>query len=1019
MAVGTFVEKYYDTATAKDIIYGAKWFEFLMLLLIVNFINNIFKYKLLRKDRFSVLLFHIAFIIIFIGAGITRYVSFEGSMRIREGSIGSDIISSNTFLKLQASNDEKVLEYETPMDLSAVYKSGFTWPFAKTFSKKYKFNDEIISLQSVDYIPHARDTIVLDTLGQPIITFVVPGESGRVTSYMKSGDIKQIGNTLFSFNNELPGTVQFFSDGTKILFFSPFDGEYMTMATQKTGKVYQDSLQELIPRSLYTLNDTRFVVPNLPVSGDIDFIETDEKQFADVVKFVITSGAETKEVFVKGGKGRTNFDKNVKINNLNLVLGYGSKVYKTPFAIELRDFELERYPGSNSASSYASEITIIDDGKETEHRIFMNNVLDHKGYRLFQSSYDSDEGGTILSVNHDLVGTLVTYVGYIMLFLGMFLTLFWKGTRFSLLNNTLKKLSKNKNALIIPLLFSFLLANAQHSNTSTPFSVDSLQSKFKIDKAHSDKFGELLVQDYSGRIKPINTLALEIIRKIYGKDKIYGFDANQFFIALHADPVSWLQAPMIKVSSKGGDKLKKLVKVDENGYTSLMNMIDSKDKKGYILSSYQQEAFAKDPSTRDEFDKEIIKLDERFQILNGIPTGQYMRIIPIKNDLNNTWTSWMTQDQKIDSTARSYFEKYFTAVGVGLKKQNWAKADYAVASISRYQQKWGEKVIPSKISTTLELLYNKSNVFFRIMLAYTLLAGVLLVFSFLSLFSEAKWVKYTTTFFLSLVFFTYIIHGIGLGIRWYISGHAPWSTGYEAVIFISWIGVLSGLLLYRNRNAFIPTTGCLVAVIMMGFAHGGTLLDPQITPLVPVLKSYWLLIHVAIITSSYGFFGLGFVLSIITLVLIILKKYIKVKAIEHSIKELSIVNELSVTIGIFALTIGTFLGGMWANESWGRYWSWDPKETWAFISVIVYAFVLHMRLIPGLKGSLAFSIGSMWAYSSIVFTYIGVNYFLSGLHSYAAGDPVVIPSWVYVTTFMLFVLSVLAWWSNKKVKSVN
>ena len=258
------------------------------------------------------------------------------------------------------------------------------------------------------------------------------------------------------------------------------------------------------------------------------------------------------------------------------------------------------------------------------------------------------------------------------------------------------------------------------------------------------------------------------------------------------------------------------------------------------------------------------------------------------------------------------------------------------------------------------------------------------------------------------------IQALALAVRWYLSGHAPWSNGYEAIIFISAVGVLSGVLLYRNRNAFIPAAGALVAMIMMGFAHGGSMLDPQITPLEPVLKSYWLMVHVGIITSSYGFFGLSAVLSVISLVLFSVRPTNK---IEHSIKELTIVNEIALTVGIFSLTVGTFLGGMWANESWGRYWSWDPKETWAFISVIFYAAVLHLRLVPKLRGKLTFNIASLWAIWSIIFTYFGVNYYLSGLHSYAAGDPIPIPAWIYITAAGMLILSFTAYIRNKENKT--
>lgn len=259
--------------------------------------------------------------------------------------------------------------------------------------------------------------------------------------------------------------------------------------------------------------------------------------------------------------------------------------------------------------------------------------------------------------------------------------------------------------------------------------------------------------------------------------------------------------------------------------------------------------------------------------------------------------------------------------------------------------------------------------------------------------------------------FALAVQFVGLGVRWYLSGHAPWSNGYEAIIFISSIGVLAGLLLYKNRNAFIPAAGTLVAMIMMGFAHGGSMLDPQITPLEPVLKSYWLMVHVGIITSSYGFFGLSALISAISLIMFCMKPTAK---IQNSLQELTIVNEMAAEIGLFALTAGTFLGGIWANESWGRYWSWDPKETWAFISIIFYAAILHFRLVPGMKGKWLFNVAGMWMIWTIIFTYFGVNYYLSGLHSYAAGDPMPVPTWIPVTAVIMLGLSVASYLGERK-----
>ena len=317
---------------------------------------------------------------------------------------------------------------------------------------------------------------------------------------------------------------------------------------------------------------------------------------------------------------------------------------------------------------------------------------------------------------------------------------------------------------------------------------------------------------------------------------------------------------------------------------------------------------------------------------------------------------------------------------------------------------------------SLEVFMNKANLNFWLLIFYTIIGGLLIVLGFIELFKPNKILHKVIKSIIYIGVVGYFLHFLGLIGRWYISGHAPWSNGYEAIVFISWVGISAGLMLYRNANALIPAAGFMVAVIMMGFAHGGSQLDPQITPLVPVLKSYWLIIHVAIITSSYGFFALSMIIAVISLFFYIISSKNTFDKHDHStIKELTIVSEMSLTIGLFALTVGNFLGGIWANESWGRYWSWDPKETWAFISIIVYAFVLHMRLVPGLRGRYAFHLMTMFAFCSMVMTYFGVNYYLSGLHSYAAGDPIPVPAWVYISIGVMTALGLGAYYKYKKL----
>lgn len=1057
MAYATFLENDYGTPTAKALIYEAKWFELIMFLLILNFIGNIGRYRLWKREKWPVLVFHLAFILIFIGGAITRYISFEGTMHIREGETSNEIVTDKNFLKVQIEEKGDVLNYKDIPYLMS--------PLHKDLEATYDFHGKQVKVVAKEYVQRKKDSLLADQNGAEYLHLVSTGQTGRQNIFIKPGETKSINGTLVTFNRAIEGAVEFKNEGGKLFIKTPVDASYMTMATQATGKTVKDEFQPLALRSLYSINELKLVVPEGLKKGKLMAIEGDRKKDQNVPDMLTVElqGPKTKQlVDLSVEKGNPNAYKQVTMDGLNIMIGFGPKIYNTPFSLKLDDFVMETYPGSSSPSAYESHIKIIDEGKQTPFKIYMNHVLNHKGYRFFQSSFDPDRMGTVLSVNHDYWGTLISYIGYTFLFGGMFFMFFWKGTHFWKLNKMLKDVNKKKAAAVILLLLSFGLnaqkiethgttdgsrehihvegdnhSHAQSSETLKPqgaqpftkmkvVSADEIIARNKISAEHADKFGYLLVQNFEGRIVPINTEALDVLRKLYKKDEFKGTDgksltANQWFLSVNIDTPSWTMVPMIKVGTKGGDELKNKTKADEDGYTSLMNLFpaDANGNLRYILESDYNTAFRKKPAEQTNYDKEVIAVNERVQIFNEFFSGQFMRIVPVKNDANHTWHSWLDQKMEPDMESQQVMGPYFAEVLQAQQSGNWSKADAQLAKLSDYQQKWGKAVVPAKSKVDLEVFMNKVNINFKLLIFYTLIGGLLLILGFVEIFKPKKVLNKAIKVIIVLGIVGYLFHFLGLVARWYISGHAPWSNGYEAIIFISWVGITAGLLLYRNSNALIPAAGFMVAVIMMGFAHGGSALDPQITPLVPVLKSYWLIIHVAIITSSYGFFALSMIIAVISLVFYIISNKETYK-LHHdtTLKELVIVSEMSLTIGLFALTVGNFLGGIWANESWGRYWSWDPKETWAFISIMVYAFVLHMRLVPGLRSRWAFHVATMFAFCSMVMTYFGVNYYLSGLHSYAAGDPVPVPAWVYIGLATMALLSAASYYKfrilNKK-----
>jgi cytochrome c-type biogenesis protein CcsB len=350
-------------------------------------------------------------------------------------------------------------------------------------------------------------------------------------------------------------------------------------------------------------------------------------------------------------------------------------------------------------------------------------------------------------------------------------------------------------------------------------------------------------------------------------------------------------------------------------------------------------------------------------------------------------------------------------LGKAQQDGDYASADKLLAAFEQNQVNHGSEVLPSKQKIDIEVIYNKLNIFNRLYKYYALV-GLLMFFTLVfQIFKDRSIWRIAIYFFKGTIMLLFIWHTAGLALRWYISGHAPWSDAYESILYVAWATMGIGWALGRKSDMTFAASA-FVTSMLLWIAHQSWI-DPSIANLQPVLDSYWLMIHVAVIVGSYGPLTVGMILGLVSLILMILTTKKNKARMEINIKELTIINELALTTGLVMLTIGNFLGGQWANESWGRYWGWDPKETWALVSIMIYAFVIHTRLVPGLRGKWTFNFMSVVAFGSIMMTYFGVNFYLVGLHSYASGDQVITPSFVWYTVLGVFILGGISYWRYK------
>ena len=888
-AIATFIENDYGTLAARAWVYGAFWFDLLHLWLLLSLVSCLITSQAWQRKKYASLLLHTSFIVIIIGAGITRYYGFEGIMELREGESANTISTNESYIFIQVKNPQGDVE------------------------------------------------------------------SVRIPTYIDEKVNRKINQHLKFFDKPL------------ILH---------------TG----DLLKENIPSGMLALN------------ADITFLDNIFE--TPIIRYKIGDFAR-EDIVVR------------EVDGYKIFLAWGTDKIELPFEIKLLDFQLERYPGSHSPASYASLVEVIDGQKPPfSFLIFMNNVLDYGGYRFFQSSYHPDEQGSILSVNKD-PGKIPTYIGYAMLILGVLWLLFDKNGRFT----TLGRFLKNQKFLSIAFVALISLSNLsptyaqenpEQQNTN-PQDILALINTFKNTQELSTAFDRILVQDFGGRIKPMNTLTNEYIHKITKKRTFKGLNPTQVFLGMIFYPQEWQQIQMIATQTP---KLREVLGIDPD--QKYIAYIDVFTKDGqYILKNYVENANLKNPAHRNTFDKDILNVDERINYAFLIYTGQALRIFPDSQAPNNQWfipleaiSSAMAQgDMQKGKELVSMYKKFAQGIEEGVAHHQWQEAVDAIDEIRAFQQKNGADLVISQAKIDSEIFLNQYNPFHQLIYPYLMISVILFIFVLIGILKNQPMRPLVARIFYFIMCALFVLHTLTLLLRWYISGHAPWSNAYESMLYIAWAATLSGVVFFRNSSLALCAASFLSGITL--FVANLGFMDPQIGNLVPVLKSYWLNIHVSVITASYGFLGLCFILGIFTLLMFILRNP-KKPHIDDSIFSLTTINEMSMILGLFLLLVGNFLGGIWANESWGRYWGWDSKETWALISIGVYAIILHLRFVITRAMPFVLASASVIGFFSILMTYFGVNFYLSGMHSYAAGDPVPVPLFLYFMVAGIGVLIVLA-----------
>ena len=996
MAAATFIENDFGADAARQIVYNTRWFELIFLLLVTNLAGQIITFKLYRKEKLTVMLFHIAFIIMIIGAAITRYTGFDGMIHIREGEASSTAFSSGSDIVFELTDkDGRVLDSRSkPLSLAGAGPAGY--------SKTLRADGKEVKLTVDNYFPEAVRQIKESPDGVPMVSFLATSDmrSGEAI-VLARGETAMAGEMTVGFDTEADITVVL--DDSTFYITSGKEIRLTRMQNMESVIYPPDSLILLSPRTVYTIGSYRLVPRQLTLSG----VAVPEPATAasgqaagSALECTLSGTGYEKKFYLWDNTDAKRAEWHGTFDGLNVNVSCGSRVLNLPFSLKLNDFIIERYPGSNSPSGFKSNVTLSDGAHNTDikYDIYMNHILKYRGYRFYQSSYDKDEHGTVLSVNHDPAGMFTTYAGYGLLFVFIILSIVNRRSFFRSVKTGYWSSRYRRLTTVIILLLAV--------TSLTPVKAQRLV----IDRDEADRFGEVLAQDQKGRTKPLYTISSDILRKVTREKDFEGLTSMQVLLGYSLDFNHWQDVPLIKVSNADLARVLKL----KNDMAAFSDIVTYGEGGGYKLSSYVENAYKKPASERTRFDKEVIKLDERVNICYMMSRGDFLRVFPMR-DGTDQWGRSEEAVKHIADPGDSLFvvsvipvwAQSVTAIGsAGVRPEEY------ITALKNYQRKNTDYELPSESKIRAELLYYKANIFEKLFPFYATL-GILMIISLITFIITGK---SGGSIFMKILFGLaaagFVFHTAGLGIRWYISGHSPMSNGYESMLFISWVTMLAGFIFSRKSLFTLAATSVLAGLTLL-VAHM-SFMDPEITNLVPVLKSYWLTLHVSVITGSYGFLGLGAILGLIVMIMMLFTNKKNQERISLTIDELTAINYKTVTLGLYFLTIGTFLGAVWANESWGRYWGWDPKETWSLITIIVYTLVTHSRMIPGLKNIYAFNLLSLFAFSSVLMTYFGVNYYLSGLHSYAGGDSVPVPVFVYIAVVVLVLLSVASWLRYKR-----
>ena len=636
--------------------------------------------------------------------------------------------------------------------------------------------------------------------------------------------------------------------------------------------------------------------------------------------------------------------------------------HQLPFSITLNQFEIIYYKGTLAPMDFISHISVADKDchRQIQGKVSMNHIFSYQHYRFYQSGYSEDNEGSVFSVSHDPYGIGITYAGYTLLLLSTVFFFFSPQSRFRQL---LKSPLLHRSLTVILLLFAFSL-NSNFLKANSP-------SPKVLPREVAEHFGDLYIL-YNNRICPLQTFARDFTIKLYGSSSYKGLTPEEVLTGWLFYYDSWKNEPIIRIKS---NEARKLLEIEGN-YARLKDYIST-------INEYKLEKMMNHIRSGEQVtDKRgIEEADEKFNIINLVCTGAMMKIFPCRNIAGKT-LEWYSQSdqlpQDMDNDKWVFIRKSMSYVNEMIVMKKYNDACLLLEKIKKYQQKECDGLLPADNKFKAEKIYNQFDYSKSVAMA-GICIGLICFIYYCHCMASQKRTSRKAIIILNIllwIVFTYLSAAICL--RGYVSNHLPLSNGFETMQFMAWCTLLLTFLLQRKFAMLLPFGFLLCGLTLMVSMLGES--NPQITQLMPVLQSPLLSIHVVVIMIAYSL--LAFItLNGVTAVIL----HQSQKECKEQIERLQIISQIILYPAIFLLAIGIFIGAVWANVSWGRYWGWDPKEVWALITMLVYALALHPRSLPWFHRTMFFHVFCITAFITVLITYFGVNFLLGGMHSYANG----------------------------------